>query len=538
MATHMATVTERPQAGPGLLPLAGCKESGRSALARDTVVPRHTALALAAAMCVFGANAESVRVQMQLVSGADVLQGHRAGSTSKSDSVISLVPSLSVRALGAQAQFLADVSLEGVAHLQGDSSTSLRPRGQVSLKVSPIENTLHLEASALAERRGANAFDLRPDGLGAANDATYLRTRLMPSFERALTPNLALHLRSEHVWTRIVDVPGAPDPAQSGRATDQLLRLESRPLPLGWALELGHQAGRLSSASEDTIELTTARGVASYAAAEQLTLGASLGRERTRYSLVDRQDTLYGLRARWQPSQRTEIRASYEHRFFGAGIDFEARHRSPYLSLSLRLNRQPVVQAGRYLVDPAGNGVTAILDGILTTRVTDPAARAGAVQSLVSGLGLPAALSGAVDLTSQHAQLHEGATATAVLLGRRSLVSATVYMQRQRRLDQAVDLLLPTGTIGDTEQRGVELRVAHKLSATTAVDAGVRMNRVKGLGEDKGQWSNDNSVRVGLTYTLSPRSSLQFNLRRQLLDSNVVTPTNESALTVRLSQRF
>ncbi len=520
MATHMATVTERALAGP------------------DTRAPRRTALALAAALCMVSANAESVRVQMQLVSGADVLQGHRADSTAKTDTLVSLVPSLSVRAVGAQAQFLADVSLEGVAHLQGDSSTSLRPRGQVSLKVSPIENTLHLEASALAERRGANAFDLRPDGLGAVNDATYLRTRVMPSFERALTPNLALQVRSEHVWTRMVDVSGPPDPAQSSRATDQLLRLESRPLPLGWALELGHQAGRLSSASEDTIDLTSARGVASYAAGEQLTLGASLGRERTQYSLVDRQDTLYGLRARWRPSERSDIRVSYEHRFFGAGIDFEARHRSPYLSLSLRLNRQPVVQAGRYLVDPASNGVNAILDGILTTRVTDPAARAGAVQSLVTGMGLPSTLSGAVDLTAQHAQLHEGATATAVLLGRRSVVSATVYLQRQRRLDQALDLLPPTGTIGDTEQRGVELRLAHKLSATTAVEGGVRMNRVRGLAEDKGQWSNDNSVRISLTYTLSPRSSLQFTLRRQLLDSNVVIPTNESALSVRLSQRF
>ncbi len=520
----MATGTERPAAGQRRAPTSRAL--------------RRTALALAAAVCVASANAESVRVQLQLVSGADVLQGHRTGSSANTDTLLSLVPSLSVRAVGAQAQFMADVSLEGVAHLQGDSSTSLRPRGLVSLKVSPIEDTLHVEASALAERRGANAFDLRPVGLGAANDATYLRTRIMPSFERALTPNLALQLRSEHVWTRLIDLSGPPDPAHNSRATDQLLRLESRPLPLGWALELGHQAGRLSSASEDTIELTTARGVASYAAGEQLTLGASLGREHTRYSLVDRQDTLYGLRARWLPSERSEIRASYEHRFFGAGIDVEARHRSPYLSLSLRLSRQPVVHAGRYLVDPATNGVTAILDGILTTRVTDPTARAGAVQSLVTGMGLPPTLSGAVDLTAQHAQLHEGATATAVLLGRRSVVSASVYLQRQRRLDQALDLLPPTSTIGDTEQRGVELRVAHKLSGTTAVEGGVRMNRVKGLAEDKGQWSHDNSVQVGVTFTLSPRSSLQFNLRRQLLDSNVVIPTNESALSVRLSQRF
>ncbi len=516
----MATVTERP------------------ATLQGTWAPRRTALALAAALCMVSANAESVRVQMQLISGTDVLRGQHGEGTTKTDTVLSLVPSLSVRAVGAQAQFVANLSLEGVAHLQGDSGNSLRPRGQVSLKVSPIENTLHLEASGLAERRGANAFDLRPDGLGAANDATYLRTRIMPTFERALTPNLALHAHSEHVWTRMIDVAGAPDTTQNSRGTDQLLRLESRPLPLGWALELGHQAGRLSSAVEDTIDLTTARGVASYAAGEQLTLGASLGRERTRYSLVDRQDTVYGARVRWQPSERSDIRASYEHRFFGAGIDVEARHRSPFLSLSLRLNRQPVVQAGRYLVDPTSNGVNASLDGILTTRVTDPAARAVAVQALVNSMGLSSSLSGAVDVSAQHAQLHEGATASAVLLGRRSVVSATVYLQRQRRLDQAQDLLPPTSANGDTEQRGVELRVAHKLSATTAVEGGVRMNRVKGLAEDSGQWSRDNSVQLGLTFTLSPRSSLQFNLRRQLLDSSVVNSTSESALAVRLSQRF
>jgi uncharacterized protein (PEP-CTERM system associated) len=406
------------------------------------------------------------------------------------------------------------------------------------VRLVPIPNALDIELTAQADRVGANPYAARPEGLAGENEATAVRYRLAPTYAQPISADMTVMARAEHIWTRVVDVPTATAPPLASDANEQEFRVERSPTPFGWTLEGIHQQSRLSRASQDTMALQAARAVTTFSLTDQLVLGVSLGREHVQYAPVDRVDTLYGLRARWLPTERTEVKAKMERRFFGTGYSMEARHRTPYLGLALRAHREPLIQAGRYLQDPNFSNLAYILSNILTTRNPDPLTRETAVRGIVNSLGLNQPLSRPVDLNATHAQLHTGASGTAAFLGRNNLLSVTAYIQRQQRLQDALDLLDASALNGDMEQRGLEISYQQKLSARLSFDAGLRLGRARGLGLNVGAFSNDNSMRLGAVYQLAANTTLYLALRHQQLESNISVPLNETSLSANLSQRF
>lgn len=490
------------------------------------------------------AHAESVQIRPQLSVGVLVLEAREAGRDRAQVEALNVSPSVGLRLHGARVKIDGSVGVEAVVRSDDSSARSVRPRGGVQMRLIPILNALDVDLSATAERVGANPFGPRPDGLSSENEATSLRYRVAPTFARVITTDLSVLARSEHVWNRVLDVPEGSATVRGNEAEEQEFRIERSPLPTGWTLEGLRQRGRLSSAERDTIELQAARGVMTFAATDQLVMGLSLGRERAQYEAVDRVDTVYGLRARWLPSQRTEFKAQVEKRFFGNGFEVEGRHRTPSFGLAVRAFREPLVQAGRNMQDPSFTNVSYILSDILTTRNPDAVSREAAVRGIVNSLGLTQPLARAMELNPTYAQMHEGGSGTVVLYNRGTLFSATAYLKRQERLDEVDAAAVQGGLNGDIEQRGLDFGLKHRLSARLSVDVGLRVGQVRGLkptlvnGQLAKAWSDDRSLSAGALYALSPNASLYMGLRHQRFDANVYPQTEETSLSANLVQRF
>jgi uncharacterized protein (PEP-CTERM system associated) len=511
------------------------------AIDRDTSQHwRATPLALSLlAMLSGGAQAEAVRLRPQISVGVMALSARGDTNSDRSQiQTINVNPSVNVQLMGPRLQITGNVGVEAVARSDASSQTTARPRGGLLVRVIPIPNALDIELSAQAERVGANPYAARPEGLAGENEATSLRYRVAPTYTQPLSADVTLMTRAEQAWNRVVDVPNSPAAPLGSDASEQEIRLDRAPKPFGWTLEAIRQQSRLTRASQDTMELQAARAVTTFSLTDQLVLGISLGREHVQYAPIDRVDTLYGIRARWLPTERTEVKASAENRFFGTGYKLEARHRTPYLGLAIQAHREPLIQAGRTMRDPNLTNLSSILGNILTTRNPDALSRETAVRGIVNSLGLSQPLARAVDLNATHAQLHTGASGTAAFLGRNNLLSVTAYIQRQQRLQDALDLLDATGLNGDMEQQGFEIGYQHRLSARLSFDAGIRLGRARGLGLDVGSFSNDRSMRLGAVYQLAPSTTLYLALRHQHLDSNITVPLNETSLSANLSQRF
>lgn len=500
----------------------------------------------AALLAAFGpAGAQALLVQPEIESIVTVTNNAAAATAdaARSDTIISVNPRFRITSRGGRAAVEGTIGVEAVTYLNGSEGSMLRPRGSLGLRSQLVERLMYLDASVVADQVSADPYAARPDSATAYNDYTQMRYRLTPYIERQLTPTLSLLARTDHVITRRVGTSSATDPGGTRPARDaheqlQTLRLEQLPRPFGWTAELTRDSSRLRGAEDPTLTQVAARLIGNYAVDPQLTLGVSAGRENSKYSTIDRDDSIAGLRLNWRPNERGEMNVALESRYFGVGGDFEWRQRSPYLGFALRASRQPVAQSGSHLLGAAGDSVPGLLDGILATRYPDPAQRAGFVNDLMRQLNLPGTLVGPLELYTSYAQLQSNVSLTAFLYGRLTTATATVFARKRVRLVDLEDVLAPASLDSDNLQSGAEFAITRRLTPVLSVDGGLRYSRVKGLGASAGNASRDAAVRIGLTRQVTPSTRVSAGLRYQSVNSTVTSPSNETAIVASLLHRF
>ena len=469
--------------------------------------------------------------------------GYAAVDQARTDAVLAVNPRLVLSSRGSRVSLTGSFGFEGVVYARTEGASQVRPRGRLDLHSELIEHWLFLDGSVSAGRASANPYAATPDTASAFNDYSALRTQITPYVERRLTSRLSLLARSDHVLTRrvggssVLD-PGGTTPARDAHEQAQLVRLEFQPLPVGWTVELTREDTRHTGASVSLVEQTGARLIGTYAPAPALTLGATLGRESTRYSLVDRTDDIIGGRFRWQASERTTLEARVEKRFFGTGFDLQFRHRSPYFGFMVRANREPVAQTGSHLLGFPNADVRSLFDGVLTTRFPNAAQRGVVVNNLVRDLNLPTALVAPLDLYTTYAQLQEEAGITVVGYGRLTTLTAAAFYRKRTRLVGLDDVFAPASLDADTQQVGLEVDLFRRLSRTLTADLGMRAMRIEGLGVSSASVSTDIVLRGGATLLLSPNSQFRLGARHQVVRSSVTTPTRETALVATLLHRF
>lgn len=512
---------------------------------RRTSPPRLGPLAVLIGLGVVAelAGAQALLVQPEVESTLTVTNNaaFTTRDQAKSDTIISVNPRLHVSSRGGRAAIEGTFGIEAVTYVNNAQDSIVRPRGSLSLRSQLVERLMYVDASVTADRISADPFAARPESATAFNDYTQMRYRFTPYIERELTPSLSVLARTDHVVTRRVGSPTGSASAELARDSheqEQTLRLEQRPQPFGWTAEITRQETRLRYSDQPILTQTAARVVATYAATPQLNVGVSAGRENNEYSLVDRSDSIVGVRLNWRPNERGAVNVSLEKRFFGTGGDIEWRQRSPFLGFSIRANRMPVAQSGSHLFGAAGDNLVTLLDGVLTTRYPDPGQRSTAVNDLVRQLNLPGTLTGPVELYTSYAQLQDNVSATALFFGRLTTASATVFGRRRTRLVDVEDVLAPASLSSDNLQFGLEIDVSRRLSPVLSADGGFRYTRIEGLGIRAGQESRDATIRFGLTRIVSTSTRFSAGLRYQTVSSSVTSPANETAIVGALLHRF
>lgn len=457
----------------------------------------------------------------------------------RSDTILSITPRLGVNVRGARNTIDGEFGFESLTYTSNTQKDRVLPRGNLRWRSNLIDRWLLLDAGVLADRTPVDPFAGNPGGALSANDYSLVRYRIAPTLDHQFTPSLSLQARSEHAWTKRSGGPNPDDPLRDTYVEQQLVKLEQQPLPLGYSLEYDRQDTQYTSATGSVLTLQTLRAVGSYAATPDLILGAVVGHENSRFSLSDRSESLYGVRVRWNPSARTQFAVALEDRFFGTGWDIEWRHRAPFFAFNVRLLRQPTTQPASQVLGAPGATVSSLLDAMLTTRVPDAAQRGAMVADLVDRLGLPASLSSPVELFSDYAQLQQGGSASIMFMGRLTTVAVTVYQRKFQRLRVAGDPLSdPALSTSDNRQSGIEVEFNRRLTPRLVATAGLRWARIEGLAARAGDESREKLLRAGITYALSPDTSMTLGLRRQLLDSNVRDPGQETGVLVGIGHRF
>jgi len=434
------------------------------------------------------------------------------------DMILEIAPRLVVSGRGASFALDADVTGRALLYAKSTQDNRLLPAGTVALKANLVDKWIYLDAAVTADQIVADPFAPRADTGTGINKINSLGYRLSPYLKHDFTPSLAFFARSDNYWTKRRADLAANDPRRDSLVQKQSALLERKPVPFGFTAEASQETTTYRTGSQDTLlQIDSARAVATYALDPTFVIGVVGGAEKVESALASTSDQIVGGRISWAPTQRTELKGSYEKRFFGNGGSLEWRHRSPFIGMSLSAAREPTAVGSSFVLSPALGAVPTLLDAIYTTRYPDPMTRAAIVSGVISGLGLPNALGEPVEVFSSYAQLRDSVSASIVFQGVRSTVAARLYAIKLRPLNLADSPLTPAlPLLSDNFQRGMSMDFNRKLTAVFSANVSLGYADIEGLGDAAGQSTTNALIRVSLGQNLSAKTALTYGARYQV----------------------
>ena len=439
-----------------------------------------------------------------------------AATNPRSDTVLVLTPSLRLLGRGPRYEVTGSLAADGLVYLGRSLADRVFPQASIGLRTQVVDRLLFLDGDVSAQSTASDAFGPVGDGPTILNRSTVARARVSPRLERELTPFSRVSLRSDHAWSRGLG-SDQTETKNDAYVQSQAGLYELRPLPAGMRLSFDREATTYRQQPGSELEFRTARATALYTFDQEAIWGLTIGRDEGYYTTNVVRQTLRGGSLRWTPSERTSLDATVERRFFGNGWNVTLNHRSPFGAVSGNLTRTVSTYASRLGILAAGSDVAGLIDAMLTTRIPDAALRAVAVQDLIAKRGLPDTLSSALEIFSGTAQVTQGGSLTLAWMGTRHVVTMRVFAERSRDLQGPDDVLLVSG---DSEQRGASVGLSRRLTPDMTADAGYTYARVKGRGVNEGRDTVNATWRVGLTESLSPRTSVTASLRYQTVDAS------------------
>jgi uncharacterized protein (PEP-CTERM system associated) len=506
--------------------------------------PRGLALGAFLALAALQANGQGWRIEPSASTMLNATNNKLGPNGSTSEATFDITPALSASRKGARYTFDADASLQGLSYLQGTQRDRFLPRADVALTVIPVERWVKVDSSILVEQLANNPY-VSLDSTQTSNPfddiVTARRYRLSPAVEHEFTPSVFVLARADNLWTRRSNSSITTSVNRNSHVERDSFRLEQRPLPLGGWVQVSRERTEYATNVGSAVDFDGVRAGLTYGSSVELRLGVSAGRERSRVALERTSDNVFGADVDWRPTERSQAKLSLEKRFFGTGGGLELTHRSPFGALSFNLSRQPITQTSSTLLAPANGDLAALLNATYTTRVPDAAERAELVRNIIATLGLTPIIAGPVDVFATYTQLNESASLGATLVGRTTLITLGAYVNRStefRRPGSPTSLVNPRDA-ADNRQIGGSFDVNRRLTPSTAINLGLRVAQIRGLGARAGESNTEKALTLGANHTVSPRSSVNGGLRYRILSSTATASTsNETTVFVGARHRF
>jgi uncharacterized protein (PEP-CTERM system associated) len=449
----------------------------------------------------------------------------------RGDTILRVTPRMRMTRQGAGLRLNVDAGAGLIAtSSQSQNRDRVIPDAQGTALATVVERVFFVDSAFDIRQVEENPFGGRFTVGAAQNSRTAATARISPFVDLTFTPTLTGRARVDGIWTRFKDT-------QVGDSNTQraLARVESKPVPLGWVVELGSEktSYRNPDSSEIRIDQAVATGTATLG--YDWVVGVAVGRERALLNGTIDSDSLVGARLYWIPGPRTDFAMSFDRRFFGDGVNVSARHRTPQTAWVLRVLREPAT-AGSGI---RGDGLATFLDAILTTRNPDPAARAAAVDQLIATRGLSSLPPGAISAVGSYPQLRTAADLTWVYLAPRTTVTLGAFGEQRVRLVREGEPAVATAD-GDARQAGASLTVNRRLSPQSGIELGAAYSRIKGLAIREGELTREASLRAAYLASLSPQLSatLGAQVRRMRTNANQANSFDENSVFAGLAYRF
>lgn len=455
------------------------------------------------------------------------------------DVIVELKPRVALTGRGARHTIDGFIEANSLNYVRNTVPNELIPTARLALNANAIERWLSLDAAAGIQQSTANLFSAASNATVPSVRQQTTQYRLSPYLDHAFTPSDSLLYRNDNFWTRRTSDVSTSATRSDIEQHSHALVFAHRPLPFGYSLEANQEETDFVNGGSTRVQFASARGVLTYAVDPTLILGAVGGAERNDFASSTSRDTIRGLRLRWRPSERTDLDASAERRYFGNGWNAVWSHRSPFMAVNLNLAKQPASQPSSILLTNTGGDLRSLIDAAYTTRFPNLVERAVVVDTAITNLGASARSTGPIAVFSDYAQLQRRAALSVAFLSPLSVLTIQLFRVESVQLQRPDAAALPLPPINaDNAQLGGSVAFNRRLTPTLAIEALVSGVKVEGRGTSQGQSSSTKSSSLSANQALSAKTRAIAGARRQISKSNVVNPAQETAAFVAIEHRF
>lgn len=475
--------------------------------------------------------AQSLWVEGRLSTGVTFSSNGPQAQDASSEQVIEVSPGVRMVANGARVKGSLEYSLRAMHHFQGTSEEGLRHSLNAAGNAEVWDGRAYVDASAVASEEAVSAFGpVGGSGIADSNRAATFSYRFSPYLKGRLAGAADYELRYSLAGT---------DTRQSVRSDslsqDLSLRLQGVfNGPLGWSVQA--QSGTMDYSRDRETRSDSVRLNLNYSVSPQLMLTALAGLERNDVLSVQREAyNITGVGADWRPSPRSRLSMDLQKRYFGHSHNLQLEHRTGLTLWRLRDSRDVSNSPTQAATAYAGTLHELLYAYYQDTVPDDPVKLEQLVQAELLNLGLPGNLPVFQRFLSSSATLARTQSLSAILQGRRTVVTATLSRSRTTRLQSLISIGDDFDNTSHVVQQGLNLSVGHRLTPLTSVSADWSLQRNEGsLATQK---TANTSLTLRLNTQLAPRTSGSVQWRRTVQDSPA-SPYRETSISGVVNHRF
>lgn len=427
----------------------------------------------------------------------------------ESDAVTQATVGMRLVGAGTRLRGDLDLSLTGLAYARHSEENNiqryLRGNGSVEL----LEDRAFIEMNGAITQQQISAFGPATDNPALANDNRTQVTNftVSPFIRGPLGGSVQYEARYTYGLTRSSQF-GAADSSTSGL----LLSLQGgdRQRTLGWTVSANSQVSDFSEGEQS--ESDTLRGTLSYPVMQSVVLTGIAGVERSDLqSPTKERQSIGGVQLEWVPSERTNLSARFERRYFGDSHAVNFSFRTPRTVWTFSDTRDINLLGG----GTGGTGGTTVYDILFLQFASlepDVQRRDLLVRGFMAANSLNPNATVIPGFLSAAPTLQRRQSLSVALVGKRSNLVLQASQSNTQRVNTATTGINDDLARADNvRQRGFDVTFSHRLTPIASVSTSLSWQRSR--GDTDAQSSALKTVTAGYNTQIGARTSLNVGAR-------------------------
>ena len=450
------------------------------------------------------------------------------------DFTTEISPGIRVESRTARLNAYLDYALRGLFYARQSGYNQTQNSLNTFGTFEAVEKWLFLDFSALIAQQAISAFGPQsPSNSTINNNVTETATYRLSPYIRGQAGGLVDYLLRYNLSTTRSDASAVSDINISEWIGQ--LRGSTPFQNLKWTID-GSQQSVDYTRGRDT-DAERIRGMLTYSLSPQFRVSASVGQESNNYASLDQKtNDTYGYGFDWNPTERTQISAFKERRFFGDGHNVSFTHRFPRSSIRFSDTRDVSVLPNQFTTVGFGTVYDLfypLLANIEPYASMPPGAKESAIANAIfSTFGVPANTQVTSSFLTSRATVQRRQQLGLTLTGIRNTITLLVSQGDDQSALASASSNDDFSQSNIVRQRGFSLNYSHRLSDISNLNAlasrqeSTNSGTIAGTGNLK---ATTTIYQINLSTKLGAKTTGALSARHSEFDSTT-NPYTENAL--------